>query len=245
MPRIVNEQEHAARRNEILDVALRLVYTRGFEQMSIQDILNALGMSKGAFYHYFQSKSELLEALIERMMYEAEKDIIPKVQNPDRSALEKINDFFDSSVRWKTARKDLMMAIMRAWYSDDNAILRQKLTAIAIDRYSPWINQIIHQGVEEGVFETPYSDLLGEVVYHLVQGLGEGMAARLLGAGPVLDVDFTRSVAAYTDALERVLGAPAGSLVLIAPEMLKEWISISASAADAGEVPAEPANFTR
>jgi AcrR family transcriptional regulator len=241
----VNEQEYAARRNEILDVAMRLVYTQGYEQMSIQDILDALGMSKGAFYHYFQSKSDLLEALIERMMEEAEKVIIPKVQDPNRTALEKLNDFLGSSVRWKTDRKDLMMAIMRAWYSDENAILRQKLTAMGISRYSPWINQIIRQGVEEGVFQNRHFEQIGEVIYHLILGLGEGMAARLLGAGPVLTEDFSDSVAAYTDALERVLGAPAGSLVVIAPDILKEWISITSLTAETGETPAETANFTR
>jgi len=63
MARVIKEQEHAERRNEILDVAQKLVYTRGYEQMSIQDILDALGISKGAFYHYFDSKQALLEAL--------------------------------------------------------------------------------------------------------------------------------------------------------------------------------------
>ena len=54
MPRVVKEEDYAARRNEILDVARQLVYTKGYEQMSIQDILDALKISKGAFYHYFE-----------------------------------------------------------------------------------------------------------------------------------------------------------------------------------------------
>ena len=65
MARIVKEP--AVRRNEILDAAQRLVYRKGYEQMTIQDILDDLHLSKGAFYHYFDSKQSLLEALIERM----------------------------------------------------------------------------------------------------------------------------------------------------------------------------------
>ena len=61
MARSVNEKEYAVKRNEILDVAQRFVYTRGYEQMSIQDILDELHISKGAFYHYFDSKQALLE----------------------------------------------------------------------------------------------------------------------------------------------------------------------------------------
>ncbi len=66
MVRVV--KDYTVRRNEILDVAQRLMVTTGYEQMTIQDILDGLGISKGAFYHYFSSKQELLEAIIERML---------------------------------------------------------------------------------------------------------------------------------------------------------------------------------
>ena len=49
-------KEPSERRNDILDAARRLIYTKGYEQMTIQDILDELGISKGAFYHYFDSK---------------------------------------------------------------------------------------------------------------------------------------------------------------------------------------------
>ncbi len=58
MPRIA--REGAPGRNEILDVAQRLIYTRGYEQMTIQDILDDLGISKGAFHHYSGSRQALL-----------------------------------------------------------------------------------------------------------------------------------------------------------------------------------------
>ena len=68
MARIVNKEEYEIRRNEILDAAQRVVYTKGYDQMSIQDILAEVKISKGAFYHYFDSKQALLEALIERLV---------------------------------------------------------------------------------------------------------------------------------------------------------------------------------
>ncbi len=48
------EDLHLARRSEILDVAQRLIATKGYEQMTIADIQAELGISKGAFYHYFE-----------------------------------------------------------------------------------------------------------------------------------------------------------------------------------------------
>ena len=64
MARAVKEQEYVAKRNGILDAMQRFVYTKGYEQMTIQDILDDLQISKGAFYHYFDSKQAVLEALV-------------------------------------------------------------------------------------------------------------------------------------------------------------------------------------
>ena len=90
MVRTVNAQGPALKRSEILDVARRLVYTKGYEQMAIQDILDALRMSKGAFYHYFNSKQDLLEALIHQM-----ERFYPILQDPQLPVLERLQRFFD------------------------------------------------------------------------------------------------------------------------------------------------------
>ena len=96
MPRTVNEQDRTLKRSENLDAAQQLVYTKGYEQMAIQDVLNELQMSKGAFYHYFDSKQALLEALIERMQQEAEQLLLPIVQDPHLDALEKFQRYIDA-----------------------------------------------------------------------------------------------------------------------------------------------------
>ena len=99
MARTVKEESYAVKRNEIIDAAQRLVYTKGYDLMSIQDILNELKISKGAFYHYFDSKGNLLEALIDRMREEALPVVLPIVNDPDLSALEKLHRFFDTAAR--------------------------------------------------------------------------------------------------------------------------------------------------
>src|ERR1044072_4052256 len=101
MARIVKEEEYTARRNEILDAALQLVYSKGYDKMTIQDILDELHMSKGAFYHYFDSKADVLQAMIERMVVEqVEPLLLSAVQDPHLTALEKLQRYFDTAVRW-------------------------------------------------------------------------------------------------------------------------------------------------
>jgi AcrR family transcriptional regulator len=225
MARTVHEEKHAVKRNEILDVAQRFVYTKGYEQMSIQDILNELQISKGAFYHYFDSKGALLEALIERMVQDAEPVILPIVHDSQLSALEKMHGLFDASARWKTARKDYLMSLMRVWYADENALIRHKTYTRTIKYISTWLAAIIRQGIAEEVMATPYPDQMGEMVLVLLENMGDAFMDLLLADSNDAN-SLQRAielVTAYNDALERMLGLASGSLNLVDVAILKEW----------------------
>ncbi len=225
MARIV--KEHSVRRNEILDVALQLVYTKGYEQMTIQEILDDLQISKGAFYHYFDSKQALLEALIERMLEQGIQLILPIVQDPHLPALEKLQSYFATIVRWRTAQKTFFLSLLRVWYTDDNAIVRQKMrSTIVIKRITSLLTGIIRQGIQEGVFTTSYPDQVGEVIVSLGFDFQEIIGWQILSFDPERDdmLPIQRTVAVYSDALERVLGTPKDSLQLVDNETLKEWL---------------------
>lgn len=227
MARIVKEEEYVARRMEILDVSQRLVYTKGFEQMTIQDILDESQISKGAFYHYFDSKSALLEALIQRILDAAEQIIIPIAEDPNLPALEKLQRFFSTLSRWKTAQKAYLLKLMNVWYADENAIVRQKMMTATIRRISPFFTEAIRQGIREGVLSTPYPDQSGQVLLTIFQGFGETLAELLILNEPQPE-DLKRienTVAAYNDAIVRVLGASPGTLKLVDVEMFAEWFA--------------------
>ena len=155
MARIIKEEEYAVRRNQILDTAQKLVYTIGYEQMTIQDILNDLSISKGAFYHYFDSKQALLEGLVERLLDEAVNGLFPILKDPDLPALEKFQRFFAASSRWKTDHKEYLLAFTRMWYADENALIRQKVQPALIQQMNPLFTEVINQGIREGVMSTP------------------------------------------------------------------------------------------
>jgi len=230
MPRVVNEEENALKRAEILDAAQSLIYVKGYEQMSIQDILDELQISKGAFYHYYDSKPSLLEALIDRMLEQVMRLVLPIIQDPHEPALRKIQKFFTSVGTWKTARKDFLMGFVRSWYSDKNALLRQKMTARMLHVSGPWLASIVRQGIDEGVFDTPYPDQIGAVTFAMVQSLGEliGDWALAPQPAPAKAQRLVDTITAYNHALERLLGAPQGSIVMMQPDVIEAWFGISA-----------------
>lgn len=223
--------QRAVRRTQILDAAERLVYAKGYAQMTVQDLLDVLQLSKGGFFHHFGSKAELLEALIERWLDDAERLMTPIVDDSELPALDKLQQCLTAISRWKTAQKRVVLALMRSWYSDSNAIARQKLEAVRVQRFAHLFTRIIAQGIQEGTFSTAYPERLGQVVLFLFQSLGDALAGLLLSDGLAQTTlsdsdrlhDAEQTVAVYTEALERVLGAPSGSLQLVDSDTLKEW----------------------
>lgn len=226
MPRVLKEEDYAARCNEILKVARQLVYTKGYEQMSIQDILNALNISKGAFYHYFDSKQSLLDGLIDQMLDEADRVLRPIAEAKDLSALEKMRLYFNTAGRWKTENKALMLDLMRVWYTDANALMRQKQQTAAMKRIAPMLTEIIRQGIAEGAFTTKYPDEFGGMLLGLAQGVQDTLVELILTEESPPDAlqRLEAIMGAYSESMERILGAPPGSLPIGDAKMLKAWL---------------------
>src|ERR1700736_5789369 len=141
MARAVKEQEYAGKRNGILDAMQRRVYTKGYEQMTIQDMLDNLQISKGAFYHDFDSKQAVLEALVERMGEEALQLLVPIVHDPALPAFDKFQRYLAVANRWKVGQKAFFLVLLRLWFTDDNAIVRQKLRTTATREIAPLLSE--------------------------------------------------------------------------------------------------------
>jgi AcrR family transcriptional regulator len=227
MVRTVNEAAHTAKRNAILEAALRAVETKGYEQMAIADLLSELQISSGAFYHYFDSKPALLAALVEHIGDQIEPLVLPIVQDPKLGALDKLQSFFGMLEHEKIAHKRLVLAFINVWYADENAIVRSKLYIARVKRFTPWLEAIIRQGIAEGVFTAPYPDQTARVIMSLLEGVGYATAEIILAKDLSQDdlSRLERIVVATVDALERVLGAPSDSLQHISSrEDISQWL---------------------
>ncbi len=225
MPRTVNAILHTVRRDAFLDVAQRLIQTKGYEQTSIQDVLDELEASKGAFYHYFDSKQALLEAVIDRLADAALAELAPVLENPDIPALQKLEKVFAGIARYKAERKELVLAIIEVWNSDGNAIVREKLRRLTASRMVPLLSAVVSQGVDEGALNVASPAETAVVFVALMQGFSELASDYFIArqAGAMTFEEVQRSVATFTEAYERILGIPSGSLALIDEATLHFW----------------------
>jgi AcrR family transcriptional regulator len=211
MPRVVNPEEHSAKRAAILDAAAALIFEVGYERMAIRHILDRLGISRGAMYHYFDSKAAILEALVDRMGSDAAEALLPIVHDPQLPAAAKFRRYIDASAELKAGHAELIVNVLRGWYRDENIVVRHKLTSGTLRYTAPMILEpIIHQGVSEGAFDAPYPAHAARLIASMSLTVADEVADLLLAGttGDALAESAGAAMGAYLDAVERVLGAP-------------------------------------
>lgn len=216
MARQVKPEEHAARRREILDAALQLMHDKGYERMTIEDVLAKLQMSKGALYHYFSSKRALVEGIVESMSESASRTLQAVVDDPKLGAVDKLRAYFDTSTTWKAENLTAVTTTMRLWRDENNALLRQKMSQDSMRTTTPLLESIIRQGCDEGVFDTGHPRDAAIIVTGMGLNLADAIIDAMDADGSVgLDISGARTsavLAAYVEAFERILGARPGSL---------------------------------
>ena len=229
MARTVNLVEHAARRDAILDAAQRLVLSKGYERLTVQDLLDDLQISKGAFYHYFDSKLAVIDALTERLVDESGQALDPIVADRRLTADEKLKRSFDEIVRWKSARQNLFVAMLPVWYAHDNIAFRSRVQSAVAARLAPQFTAIVLQGVDERRFATTHPEHAGAIIVALVHALHDAVAHQLMAAAhnspdAPRTKDIVATHGAHIEAIERYLGVPPGALYRANSRTVNSWI---------------------
>ena len=226
MVRTLNPTVRAVRRDAILDVAERLMRTCGYEEMSVQDIQDELGVSRGAIYHYFGSKAEILDAVSERTTDTVIAVIEPIADDVGLTPLAKLQQVFAVAGQWKAERKELMVALAQAWYSDRNLLVRERLGHMVTARLTPLIAGILRDGKAEGVFHVGSPDHAAAILVAMLLDSGEALS-RMVFAGLEGTASFEEieiAISAYNEAFGRILGLSSGSFEIIDSPTLRFWL---------------------
>jgi AcrR family transcriptional regulator len=228
MPRTVNVLNHKVRREAFLDVAQRLIQTKGYEQMSIQDVLDELETSRGALYHYFDSKQALLDGVVDRLAESGMAAVAPVLADPHLPALRKLEKVLGGIASFKAEQEQLVLAIMEVWNSDGNALVRERVRRLSASWLGPVLSAIIRQGIDEGVITSNSPDETARVLVYLMQGYQELAGELFLArqAGTISFEEVLRTYAAYTESFERILGTPQGSVTLVDEPTLRYWFGV-------------------
>jgi len=162
------QQRSEETRSKIIETAIKLFSTRGFNAASVDDICKDAGISKGAFYHHFESKQALFLALLDGWLQtidnaiEASKDLtVPETFTQMTTAFPYI---------FETAGEGLPM-FLEFWLqaSRDKKIWEASIAPYR--RYHKHITALIKKGVDEGSFVKVNPDLAARMIISTAMGL--------------------------------------------------------------------------
>lgn len=220
MARVTKDAD--VRRSELLDVALGLCVEVGFESMSVEAVTTTAGVAKGTFYHYFASKQDLLTQLVARFGDELFEHLEGEMLEVDGDALERLRALIRISATWKLERLDTTLAYVPFLYREENDELRHKLFSVWLERLRPLLLEIVEQGVRDGTFSVDDPEGTTTVLLTLWIDGGSRLWELATVTKPSADI-MIRGAQAISDAQERILGAPKGSLSLaVDPEAVSQ-----------------------
>lgn len=144
----------------ILDVAQRLFLEKGYEHTTIQDIVDALGdLTKGAVYHHFKSKEEILSAVCDRMFFE--NDPFEQVRGrSDLNGLEKLREAIRLN-QADTARANLTVQSIPV---NQNPRLLMEMIESNRKVLTPRFQSLIEEGCHDGSMHTDYAREIAELL---------------------------------------------------------------------------------
>ncbi|MEQ6353822.1 TetR/AcrR family transcriptional regulator [Lysinibacillus sp. M3] len=196
-------KEAMERRNEILDVADELFGQKGFDGTSTNDILEKVGIARGTLYYHFKSKEDIMDALIERynaQILGAAKEIAANKSIPVHERIVRVVMALNIS---SGNGKEIIDHI----HKPQNALMHQKIQKVIMNGLPPILTEIIHEGIEQGLFSTPYPyECMEMIVAYTNTVFDDDMV-------DMTDEERASRIPAFVFNVERLLGVESGSLM--------------------------------
>ncbi len=185
------------RKQELLKIAYDLFLSEGYENTSVDTIIEKAGIAKGTYYYYFESKEAMLEEVC-MMMIDGETENAMQIVNADIPIPQKIIGII-SSFRPEQKEKTITDTLN----SSENILMHNKVNKRIIEVVAPILTKVAEQGIEEGVLSC-------DNVYERVRML-------LIVSNTLFD-DYKvteRDVDVFIDMIEKLLGAKPGTMDII------------------------------
>lgn len=185
------------RKKELLKIAYDMFLAQGYENTSVDEIIERAQIAKGTYYYHFQSKEQMLEEVID-MMIDSEAKMAEQIITMDIPVPQKIVMMITSMKPTKAEQP-----IKNALFQPENVLMHHKVRKKLITVITPLLSEVIKEGVNEGIFEC---DNITERVKMLL----------IISDGTFNEGSFSeRDISVFIDMTEKLLGAENGTMSFI------------------------------
>ena len=144
----------------ILDVSQRLFLEKGYENTTIQDIVDELGgLTKGAVYHHFKSKEEIMDAVGDRMFF-SNNPFEAVRGRTDLNGLQKLRE----AVRINQSDQERVRLTAQSIPIAKSPRLLQEMIISNRKVLTPYFLELIEEGNRDGSMHTDYPREIAELL---------------------------------------------------------------------------------
>jgi AcrR family transcriptional regulator len=147
------------RRQQILSAALTVFGQKGFHSSNVSDVAAQAGVSQGTIYWYFESKDELLQALLVSLVDDIGKMAIGALEHYS-TASDKLRALAESLVGLADMVEGLFPLFLEYWASSSRREEASQLWTELLVQYKDVIVDVVEEGVESGEFRPVDADSL-------------------------------------------------------------------------------------
>ena len=194
---------HDERKNEIIDTAQNLFMTKGYSACSVAEIIDAIGIAKGTFYHYFKSKEEVLDAIVDKGTDMIVSRIYKVLRDDSLTYIEKIVGSLFAMQIEDTMGNEILDELHKA----ENSLMHQKSIYMIVNRVSPLLEELIIQGNKDGVFKCKHPHQYLKII------LSSSVTLLDDGIFPMTKEEKMEIFSSIVDLLEQVLGVEEGVIM--------------------------------
>lgn len=162
---MLTPEQQAARREEIVGIALRLIAENGFQKTSMREIAVLANMGKSSLYDFFKTKDEIVVYAVEKEIEETIQKvhgIIADESSPEQSLRKIMLNHLGVPKQYRTV---LMWLNTESDYLEEEYRKRLKTARYA---YQDIIKSVIEDGVTSGIFRKTDADLMARLLINSV-----------------------------------------------------------------------------
>ena len=190
-------------RQQILDASLRLFSERGFARTTVRDIARQAGITDAAIYYHFESKQELLEALVEERGFLNSLQNLARLQ-ADAPLNETLHWTARGAINIMDENRDFLRLIIMEGLGGDDAALEQYHRLLGL--WEGALEAVLRRYEDKGEIRANAADTLARhIIYTILMAFEESLLGRHVPAGASADERRAALQAFVAPALDHII----------------------------------------